>query len=54
VPDRYPHLNIADFISSLNSYTVFTKLDLTEGYYQVPMSKEENNKDGDDNFFWPL
>ena len=39
VPDRYHLLNIADFTSRLNGCTVFTKLDLTKGYYQVPMAK---------------
>ena len=39
VPDRYPLPNIADFTSRLNGCTVFTKLDLTKGYYQVPMAK---------------
>ena len=39
IPDRYPLPNVADFTSRLNGCTVFTKLDLTKGYYQVPMAK---------------
>ena len=38
IPDRYPLPNIADFSSRLHGSKVFTKLDLTKGYYQVPMS----------------
>ena len=38
VPDRYPLPNVADFTSRLNGCKVFTKLDLTKGYYQVPMA----------------
>ena len=37
VPDRYPLPNVADFTSRLHGCKVFTKLDLTKGYYQVPM-----------------
>ena len=48
VLDRYPLPNIAFFTSA------FTKLDLTKGYYQVPMSKGGHCKDGSDNSFWPL
>ena len=39
VPDRYPLPNVADFTSRLNGCKIFTKLDLTKGYYQVPMNK---------------
>ena len=39
VPDRYPLPNVADFTSCLKGCTVFTKLDLTKGYYLVPMAK---------------
>ena len=38
VPDRYPLPNVADFSSRLHGSKVFTKLDLTKGYYQVPMA----------------
>ena len=37
--DQYPLPNLADFTSRLNGCTIFTKLDLTKGYYQVPMAK---------------
>ena len=39
VTDRYPLSNVADFTSRLHGCKIFTKLDLTKGYYQVPMSK---------------
>ena len=38
VPDCYPLPNVADFTSRLNGCKIFTKLDLTKGYYQVSMS----------------
>ena len=38
VPDRCPLPNVADFSSCLHGSRVFTKLDLTKGYYQVPMA----------------
>ena len=38
IPDRYPLPNVADFTSRLKGCKVFTKLDLTKGYYQVPMA----------------
>ena len=37
VPDRYPLPNFPYFSSRLHGSKVFTKLDLTKGYYQVPM-----------------
>ena len=37
--NRYPLSNIADFTSRLNGCKIFTKLDLTKGYYQVLKSK---------------
>ena len=44
IPDRYPLPNIADFGSQLHGSTVFSKLDLQKGYYQVPMSPEDAKK----------
>ena len=44
IPDRYPLPNIADFDSQLHGSTVFSKLDLQKGYYQVPMSPEDAKK----------
>ena len=41
VPDRYPLPNIADFSSRIAGSTVFFKLDLQKGYYQVPMAEED-------------
>ena len=38
IPDFYPLPNVADFTSRLKGCKVFTKLDLTKGYYQVPMA----------------
>ena len=43
-PDRYPVPNVQDLSSCLSEYTVFSKLDLEKGYYQVPMSPEDVNK----------
>ena len=44
VPDHYPLPNIADFTSRINGFTVFSKLDLQKGYYQVPVSPEDIQK----------
>ena len=41
IPDQYPLPNIADFTSRVASSTVFSKLDLQKGYYQVPMAEED-------------
>ena len=41
VPDRYPLPNTADFSTRLQGCKYFTKLDLTKGYYQVPMLPED-------------
>ena len=40
-PDRYPVPNVHDLSACLNGCTVFTKLDLVKGYYQVPMHPED-------------
>jgi len=44
IPDRYPLPNIADFTSCLDGSSVFSKLDLQKGYYQVPMSASDIQK----------
>ena len=44
IPDRYPLPNIADFTSCLDGSSVFSKLDLQKGYYQVPMSDSDIQK----------
>ena len=41
VPDRYPVPHIHDFTSRLHGCTVFSKLDLIKGYYQIPMNEED-------------
>ena len=41
VPHRYPLPNIADFTSCIAGSTVFSRLDLQKGYYQIPMASEE-------------
>ena len=41
IPDRYPLPNIANFTARVASSTVFSKLDLQKGYYQVPMAPED-------------
>ena len=40
-PDHYPLPNISDITSYLNGASIFSKLDMTKGYYQVPMNKED-------------
>ena len=41
VPDRYPLPHIADFTSRIAGSSVFSRLDLQKGYYQVPMASED-------------
>ena len=44
IPDCYPPPNILDFTSRISSSTVFSKLDLYKGYYQVPINEEDGQK----------
>ena len=44
IPDHYPLPNIANFTSRISGSTVFSKLDLQKGYYQVPMASEDIQK----------
>ena len=44
VPDRYPLPNIADFSSRISGSTIFSKLDLQKGYYQVPVEEDDIQK----------
>lgn len=39
--DHYPLPNISDITSFLHGAKVFSKLDLTKGYFQVPMAPED-------------
>ena len=41
IPGRYPLPNIADFTSRLSGSTVFSRLDLQKGYFQIPMAAED-------------
>ena len=43
-PDRYPVPNVQDLASQLTGCTIFSKLDLTKGYYQVPKAPEDEPK----------
>ena len=40
-PDHYPLPNIQDITSYLNGAKIFSKLDLTKGYYQVPLNPDD-------------
>jgi hypothetical protein len=37
VPDTYPLPNMMDFPSRVAGCSIFTKIDLRKGYYQIPM-----------------
>ena len=41
MPDRFPLPNIADFPSCNAGSTVFSRLDLQKGYYQIFMAPED-------------
>ena len=41
VPNRYPLPHIADFTSRIAGSTVFSRLDLQKGYYQIPMASRD-------------
>jgi Reverse transcriptase (RNA-dependent DNA polymerase) len=44
VPDKYPVPNIQDMSSKLAGCTVFSKLDLRKGYYQIPVAAADIQK----------
>ena len=41
VLDRYPLPRINNLLTQLNGARVFSKLDLRDGYHQIPMAKED-------------
>ena len=43
-PDRYPIPNMQDLTARLHGCTVFSKLDLKKGYYQVPVNRRDIQK----------
>ena len=43
-PDRYPVPNMQDLTARLHGSTIFTKLDLKKGYYQVPVNHRDIQK----------
>ena len=43
-PDRYPIPNMQDLTARLHGCTVFSKLDLKKGYYQVPDNRRDIEK----------
>jgi Reverse transcriptase (RNA-dependent DNA polymerase) len=44
VPDKYPVPNIQDMSAKLAGCSVFTKLDLKNGYYQIPVAAADVQK----------
>ena len=43
-PDRYPLPNMLDFADRLSGCTVFSKIDLRKGYWQVPVHSDDISK----------
>ena len=41
IPERYPLPHIANFTSKITGSTVFSRLDLQKGYYQIPMASKD-------------
>ena len=41
VPDHYPTPNITDLTSALHGATVFSKIDLLKGYFQIPVNPSD-------------
>ena len=44
VPDRYPIPHVHDFSARLHGCTVFSKIDLVKGYYQIPVAAADVHK----------
>jgi hypothetical protein len=40
-PDKYPLPNMQDLSNGLQGCTVFSKIDLVKGYYQIPVATED-------------
>ena len=43
-PDRYPVPNIMDFTANLAGCKIFSKIDLVQGYHQIPVNPEDVEK----------
>jgi hypothetical protein len=41
VPDKYPVPSVQDMSAKLSGCSMFSKLDLKKGYYQVPVAEED-------------
>jgi len=41
VPDTYPIPNMMDFVARAAGCTIFSKIDLKKGYYQIPMNPRD-------------
>ena len=44
IPDRYPVPNIQDFSANLTGMRVFSKIDMIQGYHQIPVAKADMPK----------
>lgn len=44
VPDRYPLPRLQDFTANLHGATIFSKIDLTTAYHQIPVAPEDVKK----------